>query len=360
MTKRICYFLGTYEDWGGASRALLNFITRVDRDAFEPLVVLSRKGSLLAQLERDGIGTTIVPKRDWDGNPFRFLLSIIDSILFFRKHRIDLIHCNGGALGWKPPELIAAWIMRIPVLMHFHITTARPTPFLKYVRGVIVVSKSVSENSDFRSKPVTVLHNIADLDRFAHGHSIRPELNFNPDDLVIGFLGQVKRIKGVDLFLRLPSAISDSNVRFLIAGEIKDKDDEFRAWFDKSLSADPRIKYVGYRTDPENLYATADILVMPSQWEEPCAMVLFESAAARKPIVASRTGGTPEIITHNENGLLFDKADFDQLVGHVRRLLDDPAERARIGSTSREVVDKNFTLKPVRDLERLYTRVLGG
>lgn len=360
VTRRVCYYLGTYEDWGGASRALLNFVMRVDRDKFEPLVVVTQKGKLIGTLAEKGIETAVCPKRDWDGNPVRFALNVVRSISFLLRHKVDLIHLNGGSLGWKPPELIAARLLRIPVLMHYHIVDPNPTPFLKYVGGVVAVSRYVAEHSSFGAKRVAVVHNISNLGRFTRGRSIRSELGFDDSDLVVGFLGQVKSIKGIDLFLRLAEEIDRPDVKFLIAGEIKDADPMFVARFKEAVARNPRVNFVGYRTDPENIYASADVLVMPSQWEEPCAMVLFESAAAKKPIIASRTGGTPEIIQDGVNGLLFDRDNFDALKRHTSRLLDHAEERQTLGSKALEVVQQSFTDQPVHELERFYAEALDG
>lgn len=360
MTKRVCYYLGTYEDWGGASRALLNFIVRVDRRKFEPLVVVTQKGTLISALAEKGIASVICPKRDWNGNPFKFALDVARSVTFLRRHKVDLIHLNGGSLGWKPPELLAARFLKIPVLMHFHIVEPTPMPFIKYVQGIITVSRHVARHSGFGTRPTTVVHNIADVARFAHGCSIRDEFGFGAADTIVGFLGQIKSIKGVDLFLRLAAEIDRPNVKFLIAGEIKDTDPAFITRFKEAVAKNPRVTYVGYRSDPENLYESADILVMPSQWEEPCAMILFESAAARKPIIASRTGGTPEIIQDGVNGLLFERDDFEMLKCHALRLIDAPSERLALGRKAFEVVEQDFTMRPVLELERLYTETLGG
>lgn len=360
MAARICYYLGTYEDWGGASRALLNFVVRVDRYKFDPLVVVTERGALIDTLTEKGIETAIYPKRDWNGNPFRFALDVMRSLSFLRHHRIRLIHMNIGSLGWKPPEVVAARLLRIPVIMHFHMVDPDPTPFIKHAEYIIAVSEYVATHSQFGTRRVRAIHNLSDLARFTRGRSIRDELGLAASDLVVGFLGHVKRLKGIDLFLRLANEIERPDVKFLIAGEMMETDPAFAAHFNAVTTCNPRVRYLGYRTDPENIYATADLLIMPTQCEEACAMVLFETAAAKKPIIASRTGGTPEIIQDGINGLLFDRDDFDMLKHHTCWLLDHPEERLRLGNTAFEVVQRRFTDQPVRELERIYAEALNG
>lgn len=360
MAARVCYYLGTYEDWGGASRALLNFVVRVNRDKFDPLVVVTERGALIDTLSQKGIATAIYPKHDWNGNPFKFALDVMRSMSFLRHHKVRLIHMNIGSLGWKPPEVIAARALRIPVIMHFHMVDPDPTPFIKHAQYIIAVSEYVAAHSQFGTCRVKAIHNLSDLARFTRGRSVRDELGLADSDLVVGFLGHVKRLKGIDLFLRLAEEIERPDVKFLIAGEMMETDPAFAARFNEVTKSNPRVRYLGYRTDPENIYATADLLIMPTQCEEACAMVLFETAAARRPIIASRTGGTPEIIQDGINGLLFDREDFDTLKRHTCRLLDHPEERLRLGNMAFKVVQDRFTDQPVRELERIYAEALKG
>ncbi|NMF96731.1 glycosyltransferase family 4 protein [Aromatoleum toluolicum] len=360
MTARVCYYLGTFEDWGGASRALLNFVVRIDRRKFEPLVVVTQSGKLVNTLAAKGIESAIRPKHDWDGNPFRYALNVARSAAFLLRRRVDLVHMNIGSLGWKPPEVLAARLLRIPVVMHFHMVDPEPTPFIKYAKQIVAVSQYVARHSGFGTRHVAAIHNISDLERFTRGRSIRDELGLACGDLVVGFLGHVKRLKGIELFLRLTEELDRPDVKFLIAGEIMETDPAFSARFREITTCNPRVRYLGYRTDPENIYATADVLIMPTQCEEACAMVLFETAAAKKPIIASRTGGTPEIIQDGMNGLLFDREDFDTLKRHTCWLLDHPEERLRLGNKAFEIVRNRFTDQPVRELERIYMEALNG
>ena len=64
MKIRIGYFIGTHQDWGGASRALLNFVRRIDRNRFQPIVLVTKRGPLIDQLESDGIEWLVWLRRE--------------------------------------------------------------------------------------------------------------------------------------------------------------------------------------------------------------------------------------------------------------------------------------------------------
>jgi glycosyltransferase involved in cell wall biosynthesis len=124
------------------------------------------------------------------------------------------------------------------------------------------------------------------------------------------------------------------------------------------VARDPRIRYLGYRTDVENLYATSDLIVMPSQWEEPCAMVLFEAAAAGKPVVATVTGGTAEILRDGETGYLVERHDLEGMTARVARLIQDDALRNRLGQAASQLARRSLAVEPVRQLEGLYASLI--
>lgn len=358
MPPVIAFFLGTNNDWGGASRALLNFVRKLDRKAFTPLVVIPKPGPIQRILAAQGIPCEVWPIHDRSRNVLAYAIGVIRSMVFLRSHRIALAHLNYGAIGWKPAEILAARLLRIPLVNHFHNAVKTASSYLRYSTAAVGVSRFICEHSDHRGIPCHVVHNVADFDRFGNGRSKKKELGFKEDDIVISFFGQVRRIKGVLLFLDLAGRIPENDVGFLIAGELKGDDTFAPEEFKRMLAGDPRIKYLGYREDVEDLYASSDIVVMPSQWEEPCAMVLFEASAAGKPIVATATGGTPEIIVDGVTGYLVQRNDVEGLEARVRELLRDKQLRTSVGEQARQKAASAFTDAPVRQLEKLYQQLL--
>src|SRR5438093_248301 len=113
MSIRIGYFIGTYEDWGGASRALLNFVRRIDRNRFQPVVVVTKRGQLVDQLDNERIEWLVWPTHDRGRNPLRYLADIWRAASFFRRHALHVLHINFGTIGWKPAEVLAARLLRI-------------------------------------------------------------------------------------------------------------------------------------------------------------------------------------------------------------------------------------------------------
>jgi glycosyltransferase involved in cell wall biosynthesis len=98
---------------------------------------------------------------------------------------------------------------------------------------------------------------------------------------------------------------------------------------------------------------------MPSQWDEPCAMVLFEAAAAGKPVVATATGGTAEVLRHGETGFLVERHDVTAMTECVARLIQDSELRNRLGEAASQLAGRSLAVDPVRQIEDLYTSLTG-
>lgn len=356
---RVGYFLGTFEDWGGASRALLNFVKSVNRTQFTPVVILTEDGMLSEELSELGIEYAFLSKHELSKNIFANSYRVWRSKNFLEKNCLDIVHFNYGSTEWKSPVVLAAKWLKIPVVYHYHSEIKTPSPFVRYASAVIVVSDYIKREADTLGRPTYTIHNIVDVRRFASGRDIRAQLKIPPACVVVTFVGQVKTIKGINTFLRAIKRIDNTETRFVIAGEFRENSDSFtREMFDEALSEDERIMYLGYRSDVQDLYQSSDVIVMPSIYDEPCAMVLFESAAAKKPLVASATGGTPEVIEHEVTGMLFERDDDAGLAAGIDKLVGNETLRKYIGQQAYENALEKFSKYPAQKLEKLYISLM--
>lgn len=359
MRKTVAYFLGTYEDWGGASRALLNFIRSVDHERFHTLVFLTRTGKLSASLTKEGIDWQLWDIHDSRKNIASYAWDVWRAYRLFRRRGIDMIHMNFACLGWKPAELPAARLAGIPVLMHLHNTVLEPSPFIRYATALVAVSDFIANNSETCGIPTHTVHNVSYLERFARGRDIRRDLGYDENNVLIVYMGQMIREKGLEMLVEAFRKLPGDHVRLLMAGGIRDTRGAYTEAEVLSLVArDGRIAYLGFREDAENLYRTADIMVMPSQWEEPCAMILFEAAAAGRPLIATRTGGTPEILRDGETGFIVDRSDNDALTGRMRQLVEDPSLRLKLGARAAQLAREEYARGPIEKMQRIYEQLL--
>lgn len=359
--KTICYLSGSSGDWGGASRVLFTNIGLIDRVRYDLLVLLPSEGPVLPLLRRLAVRYVIWGQPHEPNGLIRYVADVIVCIRFFVQNRVDLLHIN-HANYWRPAEVLAAKFLRIPIVTHFHVVVDKPGPFVKFSSLIAAVSEYTAMHSQPKSVPKIVIHNSVNLERFDQAPDVRAELGLSATDVVVTFIGQIRKIKGIDLFIRMAHRIAGSGVKFLIVGECRDpakfegaySEDQLR----KEMGGDSRIKYIGYRPDVQSIYRSSDVIVMPSRWGEPFGLINIEAGAARKPIVATRDGGIAEIIRHGENGFLIERDDLDGLIHYAGLLIEDDVLRHRMGERAREIVERDFTEKPIRRLQQAYDTLL--
>jgi glycosyltransferase involved in cell wall biosynthesis len=106
----------------------------------------------------------------------------------------------------------------------------------------------------------------------------------------------------------------------------------------RDLGIADQVMFRGFvaRADMPEVYRQASIFVLPSQ-SEGMSIALLEALASGLPVIVTDTGGTEELVTSGENGLVVDWADVAGLVLALRRLIEDSVLRDRMGAASRAV-----------------------
>jgi glycosyltransferase involved in cell wall biosynthesis len=163
------------------------------------------------------------------------------------------------------------------------------------------------------------------------------------DDFVIGCVGRYRPIKGQALLIDAVARLAPSrpHLRLVIVGE-----GELRAALEdqvRALGLLDRVRLHGNEHDPRTMYGAFD-LVAQASISEGLPNALLEAAAAGRPIVATDAGGTEEIVIDGRTGLLVPTGSIDALADGLRRAVDDPELRQRLGRAAREHVEATFSL----------------
>jgi glycosyltransferase involved in cell wall biosynthesis len=109
-----------------------------------------------------------------------------------------------------------------------------------------------------------------------------------------------------------------------------------------------RVRFHGFvdRAGIAALHAQADLFVLASRAES-CSMALLEAMAAGLPVIATRVGGSVELVEDGVNGLLFKANDVAQLTAALRTLAEHPAQRERFAAANRVLVRERFSWRAV-------------
>ncbi|HEX6836009.1 MAG TPA: glycosyltransferase family 4 protein, partial [Polyangia bacterium] len=125
------------------------------------------------------------------------------------------------------------------------------------------------------------------------------------------------------------------------------------------LGVADRVRFLGLRNDVENVFAAADVVVVPSTCDEAFCYAAVEGMAAGKPVIVTDSGGMPELMAGGECGVVVPKHDENALAGAVSAILSDDARAQRLGAAARERVAALYTTdRWVAAMLRAYQRLV--
>lgn len=185
----------------------------------------------------------------------------------------------------------------------------------------------------------------------------REELGFAKDDIVVITVGRVNREKGLHI---LESAISkiglDNNLKFLVVGE-GDYLDQMKANLTEHVEHG-QVKFLGYLENVSGVNKLADIFVLPTL-HETLSNALLEASSASLPLIASDTGGVPEIVQNGLNGILVKPGDEEELIDAIKKLANNKILRKEYGENARNRINEKFSKNEIeKKIRRLYYETL--
>jgi glycogen(starch) synthase len=172
-------------------------------------------------------------------------------------------------------------------------------------------------------------------------------------------LGRLQTQKGFDLALSALAAVVEKfpNVRLTIAGDGPERAALERRTSELKLTG--FVDFIGW-VSPEKvpeLINTAAIVLMPSRWEG-FGLVALEAGLMARPVIASRVGGLPEVVAHEQTGLLVDSENSRSLADAILFLLTQPEQAARIGQAARRRAQELFSwARCVEAYDALYQKL---
>jgi glycosyltransferase involved in cell wall biosynthesis len=186
---------------------------------------------------------------------------------------------------------------------------------------------------------VRFLPNVLDPAKFTVGSSreeIRRELKIPNHHLVVGHISSFSREKRHDLVLKAFAAAREEEPRYLLVLVGDGAERAASEALARDLGFGDEVRWLGWRKDVPRLLKAIDITINASDREGSCNAIL-ESMAMGVPVVATRVGGTPEILDGGRAGILVAPDDSDALAQALLRLAQNPEQRLNLGEVGRRV-----------------------
>ncbi len=356
---------------GGGQAVLLSLAKGLDKTRFEVEVAAQGGGPLEDAAREAGLPFRPLPfgRRMTPGLVRRIARAL-------KPNPPDILHTHGGIAGLY--GRLAARRAGIKAVVH----TIHGIHYLHYRNSAARCAFVLLERICSRRTDAVVLVSQADLDeagqrRLAPAAKLKlvrngidlaelaspafaeraaaARLRLSLEPPIIGTVSRLHRQKGVVHLMRAVPAILEAHPegRIIVVGG-GELEPELRAEVGR-LRLDRRFALLGSRSDARELMSLFDVFVLPSLWEG-LPLVLIEAAASGKPIVATDIGGSREIISHGETGLLVPPADPAALAAAVNRLLGDPALAARLAAAAKSSIPPRFTLeRMIAEYSEIYS-----
>lgn len=237
--------------------------------------------------------------------------------------------------------------------------TRKNIPLLDSAQAKIAISGAVKKKmlANGFTGDIKVVPNPVDVKMFGP-HAGGKEKQKNK---TVAFIGRLSYEKGILVLMQIIKKIlaERDDVSFLVVGEgaLKPELEKFVSENKFGGMVDVAGK-VDFAELPA-VYANADIVLIPSQWEEPFGRVAIEAGACGTPVVASRVGGIVDTIVDGKTGRLVPPHATEEWVTDIGELLDNDSKREKMGEAAMKFVRENFATDiVVRRLEKIYEGVL--
>ncbi len=294
------------------------------------------------------------------------------------KEGLDLVHVH-----YAIPHATSAWVaeemlreqrdLKIVTTLHgTDITLVGLHPSFQAITrfsilksdGLTAVSRFLKDRTveDFSVPPdrIRVIPNFVDPDHYrregkpCHRATLAPEgerivmhvSNFRP----------VKRITDVvEVFARIQARVP---ARLVMVGDGPERSRAVERA--ETLGVSDRILFLGKHASVDELLACADLFLLPSR-NESFGLAALEAMACGTPVIATNTGGLPEVMVHGETGFLFDLGAVDEMAEAGLSLLQDDQEWVRFSQAARARAVEHFSTRAVLPrYEALYREVTAG
>lgn len=345
----------------GTQNNLLEILKGLDREKFNPiLVIFSSGGEMIKDFQAAGICVIEMPV----GKAYGFSgIKVLGRLIqLMKKERVDIVQTH-----FLQADLLGGIAAKIAGVKKV-ITTRRDEGFWRSSKQlflnrllnglnqrVLVNSQAVKTAALTQEKiapaKIDVLYNGVDTEFYKPDETVRckkrKELGLAKKDVAIGLVANMRHaIKGHRDLLEAFSIIlkSHSNAKLLLVGEgnLRPSLEEFA----EQLKIKHAVMFLGTRRDIPQLLNAMDITCLPSITEGFSNTVL-ECMAVGKPLVATRVGGNPEVVTE-DTGILVPPQEAKQLAQALIKLIENPKQREEMGRLARARIIADFAIKKMR------------
>ncbi len=360
-------------EWGGAETVLADLLAALDRSRFTPHLACPGSGPLPDRARE--LGVTVHPLRIGGRSAWQKVRSLPSAARSLRALASEIgasmLYANTMIAGYAA---VLASHRELPCLWHLHIVTRSRVARWALRRATTVVAPSHAgalavDATLAGSRRLQVVQNGVS-ERFfqARGTGLRESLALPESAPLVGIVGRLDPHKGHEVLLQALAKVPGPAHLVIIGGEsfgealarIRGHGERLRRLV-AELDLGARVHFLGHRDLVPELVSQLDVVVVPSIALESAPRAIAEAQAAGRAVIASRIGGTPELIDPGTTGILVPPGDVAALGQALRQLLGDPAERSRLAAAARDRARRDYSMEQfARRIEAACAGTIAG
>jgi glycosyltransferase involved in cell wall biosynthesis len=361
--------------FGGPDTTLLGWYAQIDRTRFDvSLACFENAGEPQADLVRGmhelGVRTFTIPY----GERKNVFAAVRALVRILREERIDVLHSHdfrSDLLGWIAARRVGIPIMNT-VYVWFGVHSMGKVQYIEALNrlvlrrfdGLNAISEATRRDTielyGFRPEHVTTVLSGIDVAKFEapiDAAAVRASVGAAPDDRLLCFVARIYPEKAHTHLLKamVPVVARHPNVKLLVIG-----DGPLRGALEqeaRELGIGPNVVFTGKRKDVPSLLRVCEFMVHPTL-AEGIPLAVYEGMAAGLAVVGTDVDGTPEVVRHEQTGLLVQPKDVPALSAAILRMLANPAEAKAWGDAARKLMATDYSIAHATgQLEAYYARM---
>lgn len=383
MKKNKILFLDHTPFVGGAQLSLLSHLKYLDKNKFEIIVGCSRNAKILGlagEYEKIGVNYYFLPFEKLKTKKITAMLELIKSVkatmLVIKKDQINIVFGNTvradivGSLATLFTGKKIVWFIQdvtFPKIL-FKILSNIPSRIL-FVSKYVADFYSAKNNEKNRVVYIWREEKESnDVDLSSIRKEIRGKWDVGDNVFVIGCVGRLVKDKGVQILIKafqdLVFIKNIKNIKCVVVGSSFNQGDNYELYLKslvKEFGLEKYFIFEGHKDEVFLYFKSFDIFCQPSIAPEGLPTVVLEAALAKIPVIASRVGGTEEVVNDGENGLLVAPNDSNSLSDAIEKMINNPDLRFEFSQRAYSQIKSNFSCeKKTREIEKIYLEIINN
>jgi glycosyltransferase involved in cell wall biosynthesis len=360
MTKRILHVIDHLHH-GGAQTVLKDLIENASDKELEHFICVLRTDKIEISIDTDIIGLTykrwdprtiwrivkICKEKDIDILHAHLQKSIISSLLakIFCNCRL-IVHVHGGVFLKGLSFSLYRFLLRI---------LKRKATI--YIANSHATAQKLVDNIKIKTERIEILYNPIDFSTFSTRPDVRrqmrDELKCKQDDIIIGFVGRLHHVKGVDLLIQAFALLIENNKNYFLEitgdgperGSLENMVEKFEI--------SNRVQFLGMCPDVAKVMSGFDIGVVPSR-HEPFGRVALELMRMRVPIVSSGVDGLSELVKDGDTGVVNPTNTPEDIAKAIQRLIVDEQLKQQVVENAYTFSERFEVGSYVQKIQQIY------